>query len=365
MAVTSILCFPISGDQHHFFLLKVASRGPRPLDLKLVGSEGVAVFVAKLQHKQAIGYKAEPGHCTDEEWQQILISTLVDMKPLPDIEVKADVHLDRQSVALSFRQNIQGITQRLGSIDLFDNDKLDISPFDWCVTAIASRTKVIEELADASAKITSLEDSVNKLQAQLEEFVATKEEDETQLVEKFRDLLNKKKDKIRQQQRLLAAAKVDPEELANPQGNEAAHRNAGPSRSGKRKAAIEEGDDESDDGFERMEVDNDNNQQSTDNDATTASETDTHTDGDADPTPYRITKPTTSAGKQKAQPIHNTRAAKQKQSTAVSSSRVEDEDEDEAPPPPRALPFRKGKRAAPPPKPADDDETQSDDDSEL
>ncbi|KAI0192570.1 hypothetical protein EV127DRAFT_425833 [Xylaria flabelliformis] len=340
-----------------------------------------------VRHKKIDEYKASPGHCTDEEWQQILTSTFVDLKPVPDTEIRADVQSDGTSVMLSFRKNIQGITQRLGSIKLDENDRTEISPFDWCVSAITSRTKVTDELVAATAKIKSLEHIVNELKAQLDDFITTKEEDETQMLEKFRDLLNEKKLKIRQQLRVISTAKVDPEKLANIGGGDGqdVHRNAGPSRSGKRKAPVKE-EEESDDGFEKMDVDKQdggddadtsteaesgsdvdgNRQMSTDDDATAS-------DPDTDDEPpvraevkrkgvSRTTKPKVSASKQTAGPSRSTRAATQKQAAAAAD---DSKDEDDEVPPPRNLPFMKTKQNAPP-KPADDDETQSDDDnSEL
>ncbi|RWA13725.1 hypothetical protein EKO27_g1392 [Xylaria grammica] len=374
-SILPVLRFPISEQEGDSFLVEVSPNGSRPLDLKLTGSESTAVFLVKLRHKKIGEYKASSGHCTDEEWQQILTSIFVDLKPVPGIEVRADVQSDGASVVLAFRKNIQGITT-------------EISPFDWCVSAIASRTQVAEELAAATAKIESLERSIDELKAQLDDFITTKEEDETQMLEKFRDLLNSKKLKIRQQHRLLAAAKVDPKKLANIGGDDQdAHRNAESSRSGKRKAPVKE-EDESDDGFERMDVDkqdpgdNDNansqpesdsdgdesQQLSTDNDVT-ASDPDT----DDDPptaaevkrkgvTPGRITKPKASASKPTTRASQTTRAAAHRQTAATSDL----EDEDEELPPPRVLPFMAAKKTAPPPKPADDDKTQSDDDdSEL
>jgi hypothetical protein len=65
-----------------------------------------------VRHKKVDEYKASPGHCTDEEWQQILISTFVDLKSVSDIEVRAEVQSDGNAVTLSFRKNIQGITVR-------------------------------------------------------------------------------------------------------------------------------------------------------------------------------------------------------------------------------------------------------------
>ncbi|KAI8623518.1 hypothetical protein F5Y19DRAFT_370941 [Xylariaceae sp. FL1651] len=393
MAETPVLRFPISGQEDGSFLLEVSSSGSRPLDLKLVGSESTAVFLVKLRQKKINEYKASSSHCTDEEWQQILTSIFVDLKPIPDIEVRADLQSDGSSITLSFRKNIQGITQRLGSIKLDENDNSEISPFDWCVSAIASRTKVTEELAAATAKIEALENSVNELKAQLDDFIKTKEEDEAQLLEKFRDLLNSKKVKIRQQQRLLAAAKVDPEKLANiGVSSQSAHRDAGPSRSAKRKAAVKiKEEEDSDDGFENMDIDEpdagsdagshgqpesdpdvDQDQQvSTENDQTASDP-----DSDHEPQlvaavqkkkaispPRHSTRSAASGSKQKALPSRNAKGPKQKEPTAAAT---DSQDEDSAPPPPRNLPFMKNKKAPPPPpQPADDDETPSDDGSEL
>ncbi|KAI0116364.1 hypothetical protein GGR51DRAFT_501108 [Nemania sp. FL0031] len=390
MAEIPVLRFPVSGQENDSFLLEISSNGSRPLDLKLIGSESTAVFLVKLRQKKIDEYKASPSQCSDEEWEQILTSTFVDLKPVPDIEIRADVQSDGASVTLSFRKNIQGITQRLGSIKLDENGKTEISPFDWCVSAITSRTKVMDELAAAAAKIESLENSINDLKAQLDDFIIAKEEDETQMLEKFRDLLNEKKLKIRQQHRLLAAAKADPKKFTNIGGvdGQYAHRDAGPSRSGKRKAQIKVEEEDESDGFEKMDIDKaggdvnasdndqpgsgsdvDENQQLSTDDDDDATATDLDTD-DEPPTvaevkrkgrspSSRITKPKASTSTQTARA---SRTSSQKQMDVVSDS----EGEDQKPPPPRILPFMKTKKTAPPPEPADDDdETPSDDDSEL
>ncbi|KAI0596102.1 hypothetical protein F4775DRAFT_594715 [Biscogniauxia sp. FL1348] len=361
-----VLRFPISGQDDGSFLLEVSSHGSRPLDLKLVGSESTAVFTIKLRHKKIGDYKAANGPCTDEEWERILTSIFVEQQPVPDIEVRADVQSNSSSVSLSFRKNIQGITQRLGSIKLDENDKAEISPFDWCVCAIAARTKVAEDLAAATANIKSLENTVNGLKDQLDELIKAKDEHETELLEKFRDLLNEKKVKIRQQQRLLASASIDPDKLVNVGASQnTLARAAEASRSGKRKAIKEESD-SSDAGFERMDTEHtstagalpdqesDGEGQATTEDDNTPSETDS--DSEPVPAPPKPKKPTATATK----PATRTKAPKK---PAVTSTAA---DSDEEPPPRRVLPF-KGKKAAAPapsppkPEPADDEETESDD----
>ncbi|KAI1139733.1 hypothetical protein F5Y05DRAFT_331168 [Hypoxylon sp. FL0543] len=358
MAEAVVLRFPILGKENEYFLLEVSSHGSRPLDLKLVGSESTAVFTLKLRHKRVGDYRAPSGPCSQEEWEDILTSTLVNQRPAPDIEIRADIESDGTSVSLSFRKNIQGITQRLGSIKLEEDDKTEISPFDWCVLAIGAREKVEEDLAAATAKARALEDSLKELREQLDELIKTKEEDETQLLEKFRDLLNEKKVKIRQQQRLLAAASVDPEKLANIGGSSSTQKHvAQASRASKRKAKEES--ESSDDGFEKMDVEEEDNDGSTEPDAeedhdTTADETASGTGTDDEPAP----PPIRSQRNQAAGPKRNFRASTSAKGPSKSASSDEDSEE---PRPPRALPFMKNKKpAAPAPKSVDDDETESD-----
>lgn len=273
------------------------------------------------------------------------------------------------------------------------------------MSAIASRTRITEELAAAKAKVESLEQSVKELMAQLDDFITSKEEDETQMLEKFRDLLNEKKFKIRLQQRLLAAATVDPKKLANIAGGEedgAHHRNAGPSRRGKRKTPVKE-EDESDDGFRIMDVDkrtdnddsidgdlpdsdiDEDQQVSTEQDTTASDPDDNDTDAGSDKEPPKIAQVRKKKGIVVSPPRSNAKAkakakpqvSRSKQSAAAGPSRNtrastqnkgsdDNESEDEAPPPPRTLPFMRGKKApTPAPKPVDDDETASGEDSEL
>ncbi|KAI1388384.1 uncharacterized protein F4822DRAFT_244679 [Hypoxylon trugodes] len=363
MVETAVLRFPISGRENEYFLLETSSNGSKPLDLKLVGSESTAVFMMKLRHKRVADFKASGGPCSHEEWEEILTSILINEHLLPDIEIRADVQSDGSSVSLSFRKNIQGITQRVGSLKLEEDEKTEISPFDWCVSAIGSREKIQENLATTNAKTQALEDSLKELKDQLDDLIKTKEEDETHLLEKFRNLLNEKKVKIRQQQRLLASANVDPEKLANVAGSQSKQKHvAQTSRASKRKVKEEP---ESSDGFERMDVEEDGGgdgiaQSEADDDEgnTTADETASGSSSDDEPAPP---PPVRSQKNQAVAPKRATRASTSAKGAPKPDSGPLDDD-DEPLPPRRVLPFMKNKKpTAPPPKSADSDETESDD----
>ena len=127
---------------------------------------------------------------------------------------------------------------------------------------------------------------MDELKAQLDEFIVAKDEHETSLLESFRDLLNEKKLKIREQQRVIDAAGVKSEIYGTSHGGggpspSLASGAPEPSRATKRKAA-------SDDGVDDMELDEkqhgdeelSEDQRTTDDDAT-GSEMDEEVDEEA------------------------------------------------------------------------------------
>lgn len=80
----------------------------------------------------------------------------------------------------------------------------EISLFDWCGTAVSSATSLQDDLSSLQEKAASLEDLNYQLKHQLDEFIKAKSEHEKQMLAKFAQLLNEKKLKIRNQQRLLS-----------------------------------------------------------------------------------------------------------------------------------------------------------------
>lgn len=93
----------------------------------------------------------------------------------------------------------------MGSITLKYEPDEAIELFEWC--AIASQQVELANTSNKEAqnKVTVLQDTVDSLKSQLDELVRAKDEDETALLHKFRDLLNEKKVKIREQHKIIAA----------------------------------------------------------------------------------------------------------------------------------------------------------------
>ncbi|KZL82143.1 mitotic apparatus protein p62-like protein [Colletotrichum incanum] len=348
MASGHVLRFPRSDSEGGFVVIQATPTRSKALDVKLVGTDGVEPYAVSLRQDKVAALRVKNSPCTEEEWVSILTAVL-QQEPANDIEVLADVQ-NEAVLTLTVRKRGKEFTQRLGAIELSHSPRELIELFDWCALSAQTANEAKEALASATEKASQLEESVRELKAQLDELVAAKEADESELLEKFRDLLNEKKVKIRQQQKLLASASVEPDRLAQVQSSQAAGKGhaAAKSRPAKRKTAPApvNSDSSSDEGFEKMDVDlamepahEDSEQQrdTTEDEDETASEDDD--DEPAAPAPEKQQK---SAGS--SQPRGKATAAKK-----------------EAPPAKRELPFARKKEAPKAPLPPADSETESDD----
>ena len=100
--------------------------------------------------------------------------------------------------------------QRLGTITLKQDDDQAIELYDWAGIAITRADALEKQFSSLSHRCHLAEDTVQQLSRQLEELIGAKSQHEDQLIANFAQLLNEKKLKIRNQQRLLASATVDP-----------------------------------------------------------------------------------------------------------------------------------------------------------
>ena len=88
-----------------------------------------------------------------------------------------------------------------------DEDQ-EIDTITWVSTAVVRSQVLEQEAEDLRTKSKEQGELIKKLNKQLEDLIASKADHENVLLEKFREILNTKKLKIRDQQRLLATAKV-------------------------------------------------------------------------------------------------------------------------------------------------------------
>ncbi|KAI5466925.1 hypothetical protein BGZ63DRAFT_11970 [Mariannaea sp. PMI_226] len=242
MASARVLRLTRSDDTSEFVLLQVTHKGSRPLDLKLVGTEGEAPYVTSLKHDRVSSLRVKNCPASESEWQAIL-EAVFKQSPLSHIQATATVQ-SGSSISITIRKEIQGITQRLGDITLNYDSNEAIELFEWCGMAAEASAEGKQAIADLTAKSRGTEATVADLQSQLEELLRVKDEDETAMLQKFRDLLNEKKVKIREQQQVLASTSFNashpgsqPSQPAPSRSSESAKpsRKAGQSRASKRK----------------------------------------------------------------------------------------------------------------------------------
>lgn len=196
---------------------------------------------------------------SDDQWEYVLRSTLLqrrlqgsEARTLEKLEVFASLVGDQLSII--FRNNISGITQKLGEVAFKKDESQELDITGWAGTAVERSNALDREVQDLSSRYDEQTRELDKLNSQLEDLIKAKREHEDSLLKSFSQLLNTKKLKIRDQQRLLAGAKVDPTRAANVQNARSTSKPhaATASRTGKRKAKSGHRDSESSEesGFE-------------------------------------------------------------------------------------------------------------------
>lgn len=206
------------------------------------------------------------------QWEDVLRSTFLQERleayiksenqdneaedPSQGLELVAS--LSDNKLSITFRKSISGIHQKLGELSLTKDPDAGISLFDWALT-LGARAETVELEADTVRwELAEQTDLVKRLNQQLEELIQAKKEHEDTLLQKCAVLLNEKKKKIRNQQRLLQTAKVSTRKFKEVQQNAqqaiARHRSPKPSESAKRKASAPAASSDEGDAFEGKDV---------------------------------------------------------------------------------------------------------------
>ncbi|KAL3445519.1 hypothetical protein BJX65DRAFT_309980 [Aspergillus insuetus] len=357
-----------AADAH--VLLHVSHIDSSALELSITATEGDNPYTTTVRQTQLKKLRAKQYQGSDDEWRDTVLHVLGLLEEpekrtdlLTGIEVSATINGsgdEDKELVLTVRKRIQDITQKLGSLTLSQDDERAIELFEWSNIAVARADSMEERYTTLLARFRTAEDTINSLNRQLDELISSKSLHEQQLMSDFVHLLNEKKLKIRNQQRLLASAKVDPEKLSTLQKATAADRfkpdakGRNPKRSAR---AIEEDDDssESGDGFEKMDID-----QKQPADEGSGQETDYQERS----TPQHMEDDITTEDEGSAASTHDTRKEDKERQEPPRRALAR------SPPPKRELPFARRAQREPvpaksPPEP-DSDETEGEtDDDEL
>lgn len=131
------------------------------------------------------------------------------VEALEKLETTASI--TKEKLIITFRKNISGITQRLGEIPLEKDEEQEIDSVSWAGTAAARSADLEKEVEALKGKYQDQSKMMEKLNQQLQDLIKAKLQHENELLEKFRELLNAKKLKIRDLHRVLAGTKIDPQ----------------------------------------------------------------------------------------------------------------------------------------------------------
>ncbi|KAE8348497.1 hypothetical protein BDV28DRAFT_143340 [Aspergillus coremiiformis] len=264
-----VLCIPRSDDPDSYVLVHITRTGSTLLDLDITATEGENPYVGTVRQSHLKELRTKNYQGDDEEWKRIVLQVLGQLEDSAgkvnlrqDIESSASIIGARghegKEIIITIRKRIQSITLRLGSVTLKQNDQQAIQLFDWSGIAAVRANKLEQRFDSLLARYRSAEDTIRQLNKQLEEFVFARTQHEEQLIVNFVQLLNEKKLKIRNQQHLLASTKADEGKVSDFQ-NATPGQHLRPSKENRavKRISGEVSDDglESEDGFEKMELD--------------------------------------------------------------------------------------------------------------
>lgn len=152
---------------------------------------------------------------SDDDWANIIKCILIPHQTNPVNEIRENGLQVSCSVSgkdpnttllISFRHQIEEITQRIGTIELRQTEETDgVDLFGWAAHALEERDHNARELIDRTGKLESAKATIASLEKKLDELTQAKEEHETQLIWNFASLLNEKKLRIRELQAMLVS----------------------------------------------------------------------------------------------------------------------------------------------------------------
>ncbi|KAF1918204.1 hypothetical protein BDU57DRAFT_514844 [Ampelomyces quisqualis] len=360
MADRHIICVEPASGRGELVVVQVQQQGTHPLDLRLVGCEGENPYVTTIKERSLAQLKHK-FKGTDDDWAAVLSHFLL-QQPAKDrsgiLNGVRLVYTLKDNLELSLRQDVQGIKVTLGEIVLPKDDDFEFNPFEWAQISAKAHSQTLQEVADLKARANTEQDTIAKLNAQLDDFIKTKNETETAMLQQFMELLNEKKRKIRDQSRLLATVKVDNSVATAVQSarDDRKPRKAGASRQSKRKAPAPaaEADAEAESDGDQMEIDQAKQEEQDSDDALAATPepSDDETDEEED-----------TALPSRAKSSDTPRAS------SVGRRSKEEPQNHGNPPPKRELPFgrpaARSRQPEKPPLPVAEDEADDTEDEEL
>ncbi|KZF20660.1 hypothetical protein L228DRAFT_249442 [Xylona heveae TC161] len=206
--MTCILQIPRSdASDGSTLLVKVDVHKTDPLDISLTATEGEYAYTGAVRKNQLDKLKSRSYPGNTEQWRKSLLEVL-HVKSHHRIthmqeKLEASAAIAHEMVTISIRENIDGIVQKIGSIHLHHSEDQEVELFDWTNLAANESARTRKDIATLTQKIESQSETIVRLTEQLEKIASEKATHEELLLKQFQDLLNSKKLKIRDQQRIM------------------------------------------------------------------------------------------------------------------------------------------------------------------
>ncbi|KAF8454941.1 hypothetical protein BGX38DRAFT_1170280 [Terfezia claveryi] len=320
-----------------FVLLRVnpSSQSSAPLDAYLLATEGEAAYGLKINNSGIHKFLHKAFTGTHEEFRAILSSLLLgtpvkgeDKRLLEGFGTSATI--EGGTITLAVRKSVGGIKQRIAAINIPQTED-EIELYNWVGEACMARDESESKLQAQEKRVNELEKDVEKLITQLKDLRNLKKEHEDAMLVKFQELLNSKKQHIRELTGLVDAKGRQNNPIVPDTTPEAApsKTTAKGKNPRKRAAAPVEEEDESDGDF-AMAIDkaDDDEEDEVDSDQrsdprTTEDEAEVETSGDEEPqhSAAKIKKKPTASAKGKGKAA-TTAASRRKASSTFAPAKT-------------------------------------------
>ncbi|KAL4903546.1 hypothetical protein BDW74DRAFT_41567 [Aspergillus multicolor] len=258
------LCRSDKANSH--ILFRASCSNTTSPEVNITATEGKNPYIATLRYSNLKKLRAKNYQGSVDDWRDIVLfvfglhqEPLKSPELLTGVEASATIIENREEdkkLVITVRKRIQSITQKLGSITLYQDDEQHIDLVEWTNLAIDRADTLEQRLNGLSARFHAAESRNDSLDKQVEELISSKNQHEQQLHSGFVQLLNEKKLKIRNQQRMLASAKLDTGNLTLMQAvassKQTRPKGRGEKRGGSKRATELIPADSSDDSFEKM-----------------------------------------------------------------------------------------------------------------
>lgn len=173
------------------------------LNVKITATDGEVGYSLDLKENKVGRLQDEVAHQSEDEWKSVLRAALLADPREEDLTWKLKLEmtslLKGTSIVIELRQDINGIKQRLGFLEIPSDDEVEVELWQWLDETCKEKDDSQFKLRVAEEQLKKQLEMVEQLSLQLQDLITAKKEHEEALIVRFQLLLNEKKKKLRDQ----------------------------------------------------------------------------------------------------------------------------------------------------------------------